>query len=151
MNFEKHYFTEREDFLEDITKSLNEDKNFDPIFIQKIIQYFEKSFPSFSNFDTALGSELRNYVGTDSKKVKMMKKRLHRIVTTAKTKFLSDIRNKVERTINPETRMSGIKPAEEHQASKDMKGPTNITSDAIKKETEYAINNTTTNSNVVER
>lgn len=141
MNFESHYNVES---VKEFKTLLKEDKDLDAAFVSKLVQYFEKSFPSLAKFDDDVGNELRKYV-SDPKKLKALKKRIHKIVLASKTKCLTSIKDKTEDTIHPKTRKGGIKPAEEHFVSKDMVGTRNVNSDSVKKETDYgyAANSTT--------
>ena len=102
MNFEKHYFKEdtAKAFANEVRLILEEESasiGLEPAFVAGMSNYLEKCFPSYGDFDVAVGNEIRKYMKGDNSYVMKVKKRIHEIINKCKSKFLHDMTNRVEK------------------------------------------------------
>jgi len=102
MKFTEYYFRESEakQFANEVRIILEDESpsiGIDSAFIAGMCNYLEKCFPNYGDFDVAVGNEIRKHMVGDNSYVKKVKKRIHEIITKAKSKFLHDVYNKVEK------------------------------------------------------
>jgi len=101
MNFSEHYFIEdAKAFTKEVMLIVEEETasvGLDPAFVAGLSNYLEKCFPSYGDFDVAVGNEIRKYMKGDNSYVKKVKKRIHEIINKCKSRFLHDLTNKVEK------------------------------------------------------
>jgi hypothetical protein len=102
MKFVEHYFTEdiAKQFAKEVCLIFEEESasvGIDQSFISGLTNYLEKRFPTYGDFDLAVGNEIRKYMKGDNSYVKKVKKRIHEIINKCKSRFLHDITNKVEK------------------------------------------------------
>jgi vacuolar-type H+-ATPase subunit I/STV1 len=107
--FQEHYFQEddKESFINEVKDELNklllqEQETFsseiNPQFITRLLNYLEsRCFVSYGEFDQKVGNEIRQYVKGDNSYIKKVKQRIHEIINKAKSKFLRNIQDKVEK------------------------------------------------------
>jgi hypothetical protein len=98
MKFNDYYYQDPLEFVSMVNDMLKEDIEFtsslDPIFIARLSNYLEKRFPSFGDFNTAIGLELRKYMSGDNNQIKKMQRKIHNVINKAKEKFLHSIEDK---------------------------------------------------------
>lgn len=101
MRFPDYYFDDSMRFIDLVNKMLKEEAEFtaslDPVFITRLSNYLEKSFPSFGDFNMAVGVELRKFMKGDENQLRKMQKKIHNIITKAKDKFLQNIQAKCDK------------------------------------------------------
>ena len=106
MDFQRHYYKEdAKQFVAIFESVLKEEPNVEsppteelsPKFISRLCDFLEKSFPSYGNFDTAIGNELRKFMQGDNQQVKAIKKKIHSAINKAKEKYLDTVQNKCEK------------------------------------------------------
>jgi len=102
MNFAEHYFNEdnARAFASEVMPLIEQEAasiGIDPAFTTGLANYLEKRFPTYGDFDVAIGNEIRKYMKGDNSYVKKVKKRIHEIIQKCKNRFLHDITNKVEK------------------------------------------------------
>jgi hypothetical protein len=102
VNFQEYYFKEDDAkaFVNEVMLILEEESDsigLNPAFIAGMSNYLEKCFPSYGNFDVAVGNEIRKYMKGDNSYVKKVKKRIHEIINKCKGRFLHDVINRTEK------------------------------------------------------
>jgi len=102
MKFAEHYFKEdaAKSFAKEVILMVEEETSsteIDPAFISGLANYLEKRFPTYGDFDVAIGNEIRKYMKGDNSYVKKIKKRIHEIISKCKSRFLHDVTNKTEK------------------------------------------------------
>lgn len=102
MNFSEHYFKEEtiKEFVNEVKMIVEQEMQtveINPMFVSRLCNYLEKRFPNYGDFDVAVGNEIRQYMQGDNSYVKKVKQRIHDIITKAKSKFLRDVHNKVDK------------------------------------------------------
>jgi hypothetical protein len=103
LNFQEHYFSDSMEFIALVNRMLKEEDDFtaslNPQFVSRLSNYLEKGFPSFGDFNTAVGVELRKYMQGDNDQIRKMQRKIHNIINKAKEKFLHGIQAKCEKIL----------------------------------------------------
>jgi len=100
--FQDHYFQESEAkaFTNEVKLLIEEESasvGLNPAFVSRLCNYLERRFPNYGDFDVAVGNEIRQYMQGDNSYIKKVKQRIHEIINKAKSKFLRNIQDKVEK------------------------------------------------------
>jgi len=89
-------------YVEQITMADDGKEPLDNAFLIKLVNYLDTLYPQFGTFDDKIYNEVRKYIGAmDNKEVIKIKKRIHKVVTDEKDKFLTKLKRRLGRVRVP--------------------------------------------------